>query len=280
MDSTLKRREFFDLMGMGLALLAAPSLGACAGDDASATASDLEEAEDALGERPDPPGQHIAMLVYPEMTLLDLVGPHTCFQALGMHVHLVWKALAPIKSDSGISIIPTATFATCPKNVEILFVPGSSTGTAAVIRDHDALRFVKSRGENAKWVTSVCTGSLILGAAGLLRGYKASSHWSTRDLLPLVGAQRVDERFVHDRNRITGGGVTSGIDFGLRIVELLKSRQLAEVTQLMMEYAPQPPFNSGEPSTASPVTVGTVLALWAPLLTDARLALMDPRNRL
>lgn len=174
------------------------------------------------------------MLLYPGMTLLDLIGPQSCFISLAMTVHLVWKTRDPITTDSNVTLVPTTAFAECPQNLEILFVPGSTRDTATMIRDAEVQSFLSSRGGRAKLVTSVCTGSLILGAAGLLRGYEATSHWLGRELLPLVGAERIDARYVEDRNRITGAGVTSGIDFSLRLVEKLRGRQLAEVTQLML----------------------------------------------
>jgi cyclohexyl-isocyanide hydratase len=175
--------------------------------------------------------------------------------------------------------MPTTTFEQCPADLEILFVPGSTLGTAPLMRDQVVLDFVRSRGERAKLVTSVCTGSLLLGAAGLLRGYRATSHWFTRELLPEAEAIRVDARYVEDRNRITGAGVTSGIDFGLRLVERLRGLEIAQTTQLLMEYAPEPPFNAGEPSTAPQVSVDTIQALFGLALLDGRLALQEAASR-
>jgi len=262
-ELTLKRRQLFDLMGAGLAGVALSQL---------ATQQNTAGAQ-ALN------GEHIAMLVYPEMTLLDLVGPHTSFSALGMTVHLVWKTLTPVMTEGGIVVMPTTTFAQCPNDLEILFIPGSTLGTTPLVRDREVVEFVRARGERAKLVTSVCTGSLLLGAAGLLRGYRATSHWFTRELLPEVEAIRVDARYVEDRNRITGAGVTSGIDFGLRIVEKLRGRELAETTQLLMEYAPEPPFNAGEPSTAPQASVDTIATVLGLPLLDARLALQEAAAR-
>jgi cyclohexyl-isocyanide hydratase len=138
-------------------------------------------------------------------------------------------------------------------------VPGAGPGTIDAMRDHQLLGFLADRGKRAKYVTSVCTGSLILGAAGLLKGYRATSHWVVRDtVLPLVGATPVNERYVKDRNRITGGGVTSGIDFGLRLVAEFRGEDQARIIQLMGEYDPEPPFQSGSPNTALPQTVAQV----------------------
>jgi cyclohexyl-isocyanide hydratase len=225
----------------------------------------------------DPSTQHVAMLVYPGMTLLDLVGPHTCFAALGMTLHLVWKTLDPIVTDSGVTITPTTSFADCPQELEILFVGGSSKTTSAMVQDAQTMQFLRSRAQTAKLVTSVCTGSIILGGAGLLQGYRATSHWTVRDQLRIVGAIPVDARYVQDRNRITGAGVTSGIDFGLRIVEKLSGRTIAESTQLAIEYAPDPPFNAGSPDTAPWVATGIVLAAWLPQVEEGKKVLEQAR---
>jgi cyclohexyl-isocyanide hydratase len=197
--------------------------------------------------------EQIAMLLYPSFTALDLVGPHHMFTSLlGVKVHLVAKTKAPVTSDSGLTIVPTATFEQCPKNLDILFVPGGSQGTLDAMQDKATLRFLADRGARAKLITSVCTGSLVLGAAGLLKGYKATSHWVARDLLTQFGATPIDARVVQDRNRITGAGVTAGLDFGLSIVGQLRDREYAETVQLMAEYAPEPPFSAGSVSTAPP----------------------------
>ena len=202
-----------------------------------------------------PPGRVgpdiIAMLVYPKMTALDLVGPHHMFSALmGAKVHLVAKSLNPVTSDTGLTITPTTTFADCPRDLTVLFTPGGTTGTLAAAADPETRAFMADRGARAKYVTSVCTGSLILGAAGLLKGYRATSHWVARDLLADFGAIPTDQRVVRDRNRVTGAGVTSGLDFGLTMVGELRDRFYAECTQLVAEYDPHPPYDSGSIHTA------------------------------
>ncbi|XXX77530.1 DJ-1/PfpI family protein [Sorangium sp. So ce134] len=217
--------------------------------------------------------QHIAMLVYPGFTLLDLVGPQSTFSIIeGTKIHLVWKTLDPITTDSGITLHPTATFDTCPEELEILFVPGGVAGTIAVMEDGEVLDFLASRAEQASYVTSVCTGSLVLGAAGLLRGYRATTHWAFREVLPLLSAERVDARYVEDRNRVTGGGVTSGIDFGLRIAAKMRGEEAAQAAQLVMEYAPDPPFQAGTPESAPPAVVEGLSGRIAPAVTQARQA--------
>jgi cyclohexyl-isocyanide hydratase len=198
------------------------------------------------------PKLQIAMLVYPQFTALDLIGPHTFLAGLmSADVHLIWKSKDPVALDrGGTAMVPTLTFAECPKDLDVLFVPGGLKGTVAVMRDDEVLDFVADRGSRARFVTSVCTGSLILGCAGLLKGYRATSHWATRDILPLLGATAVAERVVEDRNRLTGAGVTSGMDFGLVLAAKLSSKTYAEMLQLINEYDPQPPFQSGTPAQA------------------------------
>lgn len=198
-----------------------------------------------------PPPLQIAMLIYPGVTLLDFVGPLT---ALGMHgqIHLVAKTLAPVVSDSaGVAIVPTTTLEECPSDLDVLFVPGG-LGTAEVMEDKESLRFLADQGRRAKYVTAVCSGSLILAAAGLLEGYRATTHWSSYDVLTALGVEVAQERVVVDRNRITGGGVTAGIDFGLVLLAHLRGDTLAKMSQLAMEYDPAPPFDAGIPRKAGP----------------------------
>jgi len=198
--------------------------------------------------RPD----QIGMLVYPKMTALDLIGPQYMFASLmGATVHLVGKSRSPVTSDTGVTIMPTTTFEDCPANLTVLFAPGGTEGTLAAMRDPATREFMADRGSRARYVTSVCTGSLILGAAGLLKGYKATSHWAAREALAQFGAIPTDERVVRDRNRITGAGVTAGLDFGLQMVAELRDATYAEDVQLLCEYDPHPAFNAGSLHTAS-----------------------------
>jgi|GEM_PF-390248 len=162
-----------------------------------------------------------AMLVYPQMVLLDLVGPMTFFSMMHGEMHLVWKDKTPVRTDVGMPVAATSTLKDCPADLDILFVPGGLEGSTALMDDAEVLGFLADRGARAKYVTSVCTGSLVLGAAGLLKGYRATSLWNVRDLLPLMGATVVHDRVVVDRNRITGGGVTAGLDFGLLIAQAI-----------------------------------------------------------
>ncbi|WP_020473605.1 DJ-1/PfpI family protein [Zavarzinella formosa] len=195
------------------------------------------------GRRPE-----IGMLLYPGMTLMDLLGPQTVLST-SCNVHLVWKNTELIESDSGVILKPTGKLGDCPKDLDVLFV-GGGPGQLAVMSDPEVLKFMADRGARAKYVTSVCTGSLILGAAGLLRGYKATSHWAFHDALALFGATPVTARVVTDRNRISGGGVTAGIDFGLTLLAKMLGDDMAKMTQLALEYDPQPPFDAGTPKKA------------------------------
>ncbi len=214
--------------------------------------------------------EQIAFLIYPEFTALDMVGPHYMMTSLmGAKVHIVAKTKEPVKSDTGLVFTPSATFEECPKELDIICVPGGSLGTLAAMQDDATLGFLKDRGGLAKYATSVCTGSLLLGAAGLLQGYKATSHWVTRDMLSIFGAIPTDGRVVTDRNRITGGGVTAGIDFGLSLVGRLRDQQYAEGVQLISEYAPEPPFNAGTPKTAPAEMTVLVQGMFTDFLKSA-----------
>ncbi|PTL82885.1 DJ-1/PfpI family protein [Vitiosangium sp. GDMCC 1.1324] len=222
----------------------------------------------------------IAMLVYPKMTAQDMIGPQLIFATLGnVDVHLVWKNREAVVSDTGVPILPTATFEECPKDLDVLFVGGGTSGTWALMNDPEVIAFLEDRGQRARYVTSVCTGSLVLGAAGLLRGYEAASYWGMRDLLPLLGAKPVAKRIVEDRNRITGGGVTAGLDFGLHLSARLRGESFARMQQLIIEYDPQPPFQSGNPESAGEAITAQVRTLLAPEHDAARLAALEAGKR-
>ena len=201
----------------------------------------------------------IGMLIYPGMILLDLVGPLTVFNIMQADIRLIAASVTPVSTDVGIPVMPTDTFETPPSVFDVLFVPGGLKGTIESMRDQRAVDFVAAAGQSARFVTSVCTGSLLLGAAGLLKGYKATSHWYVRDLLPLMGATTVKDRVVEDRNRITAGGVTAGIDFGLTLAARLKGEETAKRIDLLIEYDPQPPFAAGTPEQAGADVTNAVL---------------------
>lgn len=193
----------------------------------------------------------IGLLLFPGLTQLDLTGPYEVFaRAPNTKVYLIWKDIAPIMSDRGLALFSNTTFETCPQ-LDVICIPGGP-GQIALMDDQKTLAFIKAQAEHAQYITSVCTGSLVLGAAGLLNGYKATCHWASLDQLSLLGAIPVAERVVQDRNRITGAGITSGIDFALQLVTLLYGSAVAQGIQLHMEYDPHPPMQSGTPDLAPP----------------------------
>jgi cyclohexyl-isocyanide hydratase len=199
----------------------------------------------------------VVFLLYPNVTQLDLTGPAQVLSRLSnARVDLVWKTGDPVQTDSGFALLPTATLKEIEQS-DILCVPGGF-GCVDVMQDEEVLGWVRSIGGKAQWVTSVCTGSLILGAAGLLRGYRATSHWAWRDYLELFGAEPVAERVVFDRNRVTGGGVTAGIDFALALMAAIEGEDHARTVQLGLEYDPHPPFDSGTPDKADDLLVRRV----------------------
>lgn len=205
----------------------------------------------------------IGLLIFPKVTQLDLTGPVQVFSSVpGAKLHLIWKRIEPVPSDSVLALTPTITFADCPP-CDVICVPGG-VGTDDMVNDEEVLAFLRKQAASAKYVTSVCTGSLVLGAAGLLKGYRAATHWAAREHLVPFGATVSNERVCIDRNRVTGGGVTAGIDFALTLVSQLVDRKTAEAIQLRLEYNPAPPFNSGSPDTAPPEVLAVMNERAAP----------------
>lgn len=193
----------------------------------------------------------VAFLVFPNVTQLDLTGPAQVLSRLGnTTVNLVWKDTDPVPTDAGFPLLPTATFEAL-QSADILCVPGG-LGTMDIMPDEEVLAWLRKIAADAQWVTSVCTGSLVLGAAGLLNGYKSACHWASIDQLEFFGATPVRERIVEDRNRFSGGGVTSGIDFALALAARIRGEDFARFIQLSIEYDPNPPFDSGSPDKVSP----------------------------
>ncbi|MGO9776705.1 MAG: DJ-1/PfpI family protein [Terracidiphilus sp.] len=218
------------------------------------------------------PGEtfRVAMLVYPDLTQLDLAGPQEVFSKVpGVDVRLYWKTLAPLASNSGLQLIPTHSFAD-DTLIDLLFVPGGP-GQVELMDDEEVLGFLRRTAVCARYITAVCTGSLLLGAAGLLDGYRATTHWLYMENLAPLGAIAVEERVVIDRNRITGGGVTAGIDFALTVLAELWGESIARSVQLLLEYDPHPPFDSGSPRNASPDLQRTLQARMRPFM-ERRLA--------
>jgi cyclohexyl-isocyanide hydratase len=216
----------------------------------------------------------IGIVLFPRVTQLDFTGPLQVFSSVpGAQVHLIWKRIEPVPSDSVMAITPTITFADCPQ-LDVVCVPGG-VGTDDMVNDEEMLAFLKKQAEGAKYVTSVCTGSLVLGAAGLLKGYRAATHWTAIEALAPFGAIPAKTRVCVDRNRVTGGGVTAGIDFALTLVSIMVDRKTAEAIQLRLEYNPAPPFNAGSPETAP----AEVLALLQERMAPTRQRRMENYRR-
>ena len=192
---------------------------------------------------------NVGFVIFPNLTQLDFTGPLQVLSRLPQSaMHIVAKSEAPVPSDCGLSLVPTQTFATCP-NLDLVCIPGGF-GVCEAMVDAETLNFVRRQASGAKYVTSVCTGAFVLGAAGLLKGRRATTHWAYTDLLPLVGATHEKARVVKDGNVITAGGVTSGIDFGLSVAADLAGKTTAQAIQLSIEYDPNPPFDAGHPDRA------------------------------
>lgn len=271
---TISKRDFLWAFASGLAAASTSRIAAAADKPVAAdnAAAHAAAGHDMAGMPAHWHGsEEIAFLIYPEFTALDVFGPHYMLASLmGAKVHFVAKTREPVASDFKVAVVPTATFEECPKDLDILCVPGGSGGTLAAMRDEATIAFLKDRGGRAKLVTSVCTGSLLLGAAGLLEGYRATSHWLARELLRDFGAEPIDQRVVVDRNRITGAGVTAGIDFGLSIVKQLRDEDYAKTVQLLAEYQPEPPLDAGTPGRAGPSTTKLVSDMFVPFMDEVR----------
>lgn len=191
----------------------------------------------------------IGFLLFPQVQQLDLTGPYDVLASLpDVKVHLIWKDLMPITASTGLLLKPTTTFEDCPA-LDVICVPGGS-GVGPLMEDNQTLDFLRAQAANARYITSVCTGALVLGAAGLLKGKRATTHWAYHELLKPLGAIAVKDRVVRDGNLLTGGGITAGIDFALTLAAELFDPATAELVQLQLEYAPAPPFTAGSPETA------------------------------
>lgn len=202
---------------------------------------------------------NIGLLVFPQVQQLDLTGPYEVFASIpGTQVRLVWKSLEPITSATGLVLVPDTLLAMCPP-LDVLCVPGG-VGVNALMEDAEVLGFLRHQSERARFVTSVCTGALVLAAAGLLDGRRATTHWASHDFLARLGAVPEHARVVTDGRFTSGGGVTAGIDMALTIAAELVGRSQAEAIQLGLEYAPAPPFDAGRPETAAAEVVAAVQA--------------------
>lgn len=273
--SQLGRREFTTVAALAAAGLSTIASAAHAQDKPTPGGEAGRSAYmDAL------PPLTVGLVIFPYMTAMDMVAPQLCMKLMmKTDTHIVAQTSAPVPTDGSYEIVPTVTFADCPKDLDVLFVPGGPRGTEMALRNDMLLDFVADQGSRARYVTSVCTGSMILGAAGLLKGYRAASHWMTRDFLPLFGATLVEERVVIDRNRMTGGGITAGLDFGLVLSATLRGEETALLTQLALEYDPEPPFKSGSMKTAPADTVSLALRITEPQRRALRAAGEQARVR-
>lgn len=252
----MDRRTFSRSLGLGLAagLVAAPTVSGSAEATAGATAAPpAAGTATAAGATPGATAAaapfRFGMIIFDGMTNLDFAAPQDAFTKLrGGQVHVLAKTRDAVKTDTGGRVLPDLALSEAPE-LDLLFI-GGGPGVNALMEDAEMLGFLAARAPRARWITSVCTGALVLGAAGLLRGYRAATHWTAMEVLPLLGAEPVHERVVVDRNRITGGGVTAGLDFGLAVLAKLGGDDLARLVQLGQEYDPAPPFDSGSPRKA------------------------------
>jgi len=222
---------------------------------------------------------HIGLLLFPDVTQLDMTGPYEVFTKFpDAKVHVIWKSLNPITVGGGMQIMPTITLAECPQ-LDLICVPGGS-GVNALLNDPDVLVFVQRQAERARYVTSVCTGALVLGAAGLLQGKRATTHWMSRDMLSAFGATPVANRVVIDGKVITGGGVTAGIDFALVVAAEAFGEETAKAIQLNIEYDPHPPFDAGTPERAGEALATRLQAASAKRQTERKAAVDKAAARL
>ena len=210
----------------------------------------------------------VLAMVYPGMTLLDLVGPLQAWSFLpGYEVQFAWHSAGMVSTDCGLGVYATHRFEDAWTDPDVLIVGGGAKPTLDVLNDSAAIAFLADRGSRARWVCSVCTGSLLLGAAGLLRGYRAAVHWGARDALSQFGAEPSNERVCIDRNRLTGGGITAGIDFGIAVAGHWAGGNAGRLIELIMEYAPQPPYRTGHPDLADAETLAAARAAMQQAMT-------------
>lgn len=214
----------------------------------------------------------VVFVLFPNLTQLDFTGPLQVLSRLpAASVHLAARDMRPIETDAVLTLNPTCTFDDCPQ-ADVLCIPGGF-GIDDAINDPALMAFVKSQAAKAQYVTSVCTGAFILGAAGLLKGKRATTHWAYHDELAAVGAVPVKERVVRDGNIFTGGGVTAGVDFAFTLMAEIAGEAHARAVQLGIEYDPAPPFDAGAPAKAAPSALSSVTARYAPRLAAFRAAL-------
>lgn len=268
----MNRREFAGVIGLASLGLTTTAKAADRG------AAGRQTPEDArTRSREDAP--KFAMLIYPGMVALDLVGPMTALNLTGGTIDLVWKNREPVANDLGLPIAATCDFASCPRDVDAFVVPGGLGGTTTLLDDAESLDFIREMSGSACYVTAICTGTLLLGAAGVLKGKRATSHWYCLDMLALFGATPVKERVVEDGNVITGNG-TGSLDFGLTLSARIRGEEWARRSQLVLEYDPQPPFHSGSPADAGTALTAEIMKRREPALDATREAAKAAATRL
>ncbi len=216
---------------------------------------------------------NVVFVLFPNLTQLDFTGPLQVLSRLpDARVHLAAREMRPIETDAVLTLNPTCAFDDCPP-ADVLCIPGGF-GVDDAIKDPALMRFVKAQAAKARYVTSVCTGAFVLGAAGLLKGKRATTHWAYHDELTKVGAVPVKERVVRDGNIFTGGGVTAGVDFAFTLMAEIAGADHARAIQLGLEYDPAPPFDAGAPHKASPAALAAMKDRSAPRVEAFRAALL------
>lgn len=261
---TTTRRGFLRL------LTAAGGLAAAAGMPSNINGAEALEAdghEKAMASLK-PGSENVVILLYQGFTALDAIGPEYILSTMsGAKVRFVAKTKAPVTCETGYEVTPNLSFDECPEAPDLLLVPGGTAGTLAAMQDAETMDFLRNRGAAAKLTGSVCTGSVLIGAAGLLRGYEATSHWQTLELLTLCGAKPSKKRVVFDRDRVTGAGVTAGLDLALELVKRYRGDFYAKGVQLLAQYDPQPPFHgAGDPAKADADVVALMNGMHKPFV--------------
>ncbi len=212
----------------------------------------------------------IGSLIFERLDQIDLTGPFEVFSRIPNSTYRIYgKSTAPLRDLRGLRMMADATLAKAPQ-LDLLHIPGGF-GQEAIMDDEDVLGWIRLQAKDARCVFSVCTGALILGAAGLLQGRRATTHWASIDLLPHFGATVVNERVVTDGKFVFAAGVTSGIDGALRVAADLRGDHVAQAIQLGIAYAPEPPFNAGTPETAPPAVLAQAQEAMRPI-TEQRIA--------
>lgn len=262
MKQSISRRSFLQSLALLGGIGSIQMLAAAAEASKEAQRQEDPHAQIAHG------AEKIVILIYPGFTAIDAIGPEYILSGMmGASVQFIAKDKSPIACETRFKVIPDLDFSECPEEPDLILVPGATEGLLKAIDDSETLGFLRERGTKAKMIGSVCTGSILLGAAGLLNGYEATSHWQTMSLLPLVGAKPKNERVVIDRNRITGAGVTAGLDLAFQLVQRYRGDFYAKGMQLLAQYDPQEIFpGGGDPKTADKDVVMLLDQLHSPFV--------------